>query len=147
MTNQVQQRTQLCCKSISSSQLWSWISLSLLLYYICVSVWERGKKKKKKREISVCVCVCLNAYPHCGQASGQGTSSLGPGCWGRERMRRMVRQQRWCVFTEWHSSYSPRSSLCSSDLWTHTNVIIKTNTDPTQYPAKQTVCGAEMWLN
>ena len=76
----------------------------------------------------------------------EGTSSLGPGCRGRERMRRMEGRQRRCVFTEWHSSYSPRSSLCSSDLGTHTrththNIIIiiiitvMMNTDP---PVRQT---------
>ena len=122
----------------------SWISLSLLSFY------DRGEKKKKKR---VCLCVmCVFVWMHiriADKLQDEGTSSLGPGCRGRERMRRMEGRQRRCVFTEWHSSYSPRSSLCSSDLGTHThththNIIIiiiiiiitvMTNTDP---PVRQT---------
>lgn len=92
----------------------SWISLCT----VCVSVWERR---------GGCVSVCLNAYLHQGQAPGQGTSSLGPGCWGQER--RMEGCRRRCVFTGWHSSYSPRSSLCFSDLGPHKQSSSRRPTD------------------
>lgn len=65
-----------------------------------------------------------------------------------------ARQQR-CIFTEWHSSYSPRSSLCSSDLRTQTqrrvfcafkDLCLFRHT--LQIIRQQLICNVnELWLN
>lgn len=51
-------------------------------------VYEGEEEKQRKCEF-VCFVKCLYEYSQCRQAPGQGTSSLGPGHGGRERMRRM----------------------------------------------------------
>lgn len=81
----------------------SWISLSLSFY---VSVWKGGGNKEKRREY-VFVWMHIRIVDRL-----QGKSSLGPGRWGREQMRRMEGPTaEVCIYRMTQQLLSPVFSL------------------------------------
>lgn len=92
-------------------------------------VYEGEGEKQRKCEF-VCFVKCLYEYSQCRQATGQGTSSLGPGHGGRERMQKMKGGGGGGVYLQNDTAVTLPGLLSVPLTWTHSTQTSWLNKHP-----------------